>query len=103
LDGGVDPTGRANSRLLLRLQWSLRVGSRLQAYPQLELLLERDTDAEPVWFAVPGMTGGFSYRLVSDGVEAILISESWCRVVDGSGQRHEITSAGSRLVAEGFV
>jgi hypothetical protein len=49
------------------------------------------------------MYGGFSYRLGAAGVEAKLVSESWCRVAEGSGQRHEITSAGSRLVAEGFV
>jgi hypothetical protein len=49
------------------------------------------------------MYGGFSYRLESVGVEAKLVSESWCRVVGGSGQRHEITSAGSQLVEEGFV
>jgi hypothetical protein len=54
---------------------------------------------------VPGMYGGFSYRLEVAGVEAKLVSESWSRVVDGSGQRHEITSAGSQLVEveEGFV
>jgi len=56
-----------------------------------------------MWFPVPGMYGGFSYRLVSIGVDAKLVSESWCRVVDGSGQRHEITSEGGRLVEEGFV
>jgi hypothetical protein len=49
------------------------------------------------------MYGGFSYRLASSGADAKLISESWCRVVGGSGQRHEITSEGSRLVEEGFV
>ncbi|WP_426954137.1 hypothetical protein [Muricoccus radiodurans] len=71
--------------------------------PELEPLLELGTGSEPVWFAVPGMYGGFVYHLRNDGVEAVLISESWSRVVGGSGQRHEITSAGSRLVAEGFV
>jgi hypothetical protein len=69
--------------------------------PELEPLLE--IGAENVWFPVPGMYGGFSYKLHSDGVDAVLISESWCRLSDGSGQRHEITSAGSRLVATGFV
>jgi hypothetical protein len=49
------------------------------------------------------MAGGFSYRLEAVGVEAKLIADSWCRMVDGSGQRHEITSAGSQMVAEGFV
>lgn len=69
--------------------------------PELEPLLE--FEPHDVWFAVPGMYGGFSYRLQSEGIEATLISESWCRVVEGSGQRHQITSAGSRMVAEGFV
>jgi hypothetical protein len=69
--------------------------------PELEPLLEFDDLG--VWFAVPGMAGGFSYRLETEGVEAKLVSESWCRVVSGSGERHEITSAGSRLVDTGFV
>jgi len=69
--------------------------------PELEPLLEFD-DLR-VWFAVPGMAGGFSYRLETDGVEAKLVSESWCRVAQGSGQRHEITSVSSQLVQEGFV
>lgn len=69
--------------------------------PELEPLLE--VDGRKFWFAVPGMYGGFSYWLETDGVEAKLVSESWSRVGGGSGQRHEITSAGSQLVAEGFV
>ena len=69
--------------------------------PELEPLLE--LDRPHMWFPVPGMYGGFSYRLESSGVEAKLVAESWCRVVGGSGQRHEITSKGSRLVEEGFV
>ena len=69
--------------------------------PELEPLLELD---EPeMWFPVPGMYGGFKYRLDLRGGETKLISESWCRVVGGSGQRHEITAAGSQLVDEGFV
>lgn len=69
--------------------------------PELEPLLELD---EPeMWFPVPGMYGGFKYRLDLHGGETKLISESWCRVVGGSGQRHEITAAGSQLVDEGFV
>ena len=69
--------------------------------PELEPLLELDTPK--VWFAVPGMYGGFSYRLEAGGVSPKLVSESWCRVVGGSGQRHEITPGGSQLVEEGFV
>jgi len=69
--------------------------------PELEPLLE--LDRAHMWFPVPGMYGGFSYRLESTGVDAKLVAESWCRVVGGSGQRHEITSKGSKLVDEGFV
>ena len=58
---------------------------------------------ERAWFPVPGMYGGFSYRWEGTGERARLVVESWCRVVEGSGQRHEITAAGSRLVEEGFV
>ena len=69
--------------------------------PELEALLE--LDRPKIWFAVPGMAGGFSYWLEADGVEPTVISESWCRVVGGSGQRHEIKARGSQLVDEGFV
>ena len=82
-----------------------RVERLVQAHalrlPELEPLLE--LERPQMWFAVPGMYGGFSYRLDSAGVEATLVSESWCRVEGGSGQRHEITTEGSRLVEEGFV
>lgn len=69
--------------------------------PELEPLLE--LDRPHMWFPVPGMYGGFSYWLDVTGVEAKLISESWCRIVEGSGQRHAITSVGSELLEEGFV
>ena len=69
--------------------------------PELEPLLE--LEVPQMWFPVPGMYGGFSYRLVDFGVDVKLVSESWCRVAGGSGQRHEITSMGSLLVEEGFV
>jgi hypothetical protein len=69
--------------------------------PELEPLLE--LERPKMWFSVPGMYGGFSYQLESFGVEAKLVAESWCRIAGGSGQRHEITSAGNKLVEEGFV
>lgn len=69
--------------------------------PELEPLLEFDT--VKTYFGVPGMYGGFSYWLENDGIEATLIAESWCRVVEGSGQRHAITSVGAALTDEGFV
>jgi hypothetical protein len=69
--------------------------------PELEPLLElRDPE---IWFAVPGMYGGFRYRLEGTGTDARLVTESFCRIAGGSGQRHEVTTDGSRLVAEGFV
>ncbi len=83
-------------------------GSRAKRYvekhslrlPELEPLLEMDTI--DVWFTVPGMYGGFNYWLERDGEEAKLVAQHWSRVVGMSGQRHEITSEGSTLVASGF-
>ena len=69
--------------------------------PELEPLLE--LEPSEMWFPVPGMAGGFHYRLKSEGVEALLVSDSWCRMVGGSEQHHEISSRGSRLVDKGFV
>ena len=78
--------------------WGMQVPKRL---PELEPLLE--LDKAEMWFPIPGMYGGFSYRLECAGANTLLIAESWCRVVGGSGQRHEITAVGSRLTEEGFV
>lgn len=69
--------------------------------PVLEPLLELRKPA--MWFAVPGMYGGFSYTLKGTRAKPVLVSESWCRVVDGSGQRHKITLEGVEMVEEGFV
>jgi hypothetical protein len=55
-----------------------------------------------VWFyPVPEMYGGFRLRWLAGGKEAKLESVSFCRVVSGSGQRHEITAEGSVLVESG--
>jgi hypothetical protein len=64
--------------------------------PELEVMLE--LDRPQMWFPVPGMYGGFSYRLDAKGANSRLISDSWCRVVDGSEQRHEITAHGTTRV-----
>jgi catechol 2,3-dioxygenase-like lactoylglutathione lyase family enzyme len=58
---------------------------------------------QAAWFPVPGMYGGFKYWLEGDGEALKLVTESWCRVFDGSGQRHEITAEGTTLAEEGFV
>jgi hypothetical protein len=55
--------------------------------PELEPLLE--LGRPQMWFAVPGMYGGFRYRLELAGVETKVVSESWSRVAEGSGQRHD--------------
>jgi hypothetical protein len=69
--------------------------------PELEPLLELD---EPrLWCPIPGIHGGFALTLQADGDAPVLMADSWSRVVEGSGQRHEITAAGARLVDEGFV
>ncbi len=63
----------------------------------------RATRRKPAWFAVPGMYGGFRYWLEGRGEDTNLIVESWCRVVEGSGQRHKITVERPVLVEESFV
>ncbi len=61
------------------------------------------SEERPGWFAVPGMYGGFAYWLRGSGEATRVVTESWSRVIEGSGQRHEIDAIGSKLVAEGFV
>jgi hypothetical protein len=63
----------------------------------------RPSRRRPAWFPVPGMYGGFNYWWEGRGGTAKVIAESWCRVVAGSGQRHEVTPEGARLLDEGFV
>jgi len=69
--------------------------------PQLTATLF--TDQSHHYFPIPGMYGGFSYELTILENEMVLITESWCRVVEGSGQRHIITAKGIGLSAKGFV
>lgn len=61
------------------------------------------TAAEPAWFPVRGMYGGFAYWLDWQTREPELHSQSWSRVIAGSGQYHVITSKEIRLIDEGFV
>lgn len=81
-------------------------GAHLEGIAQLELPkleLPLPTHEEAAWFPVPGMYGGFKYWFEGGNEQTKLITESWCRVVGGSGQRHEITQEGCRLIEEGFV
>jgi len=68
--------------------------------PELEPMLEYVH--KRFFFAVPGMCGGFAFWLDDFSLSPRLLSESWCRVVGGSGQRHEITPGRTKLVDEGF-
>ena len=92
---------QANFHEVIRGRADEQVREHQLRLPELEPLLE--IRQAPVWFAVPGMYGGFSYTLEADGEQSRLIVESWCRVVGGSGQRHVVSAAGSTLVDEGFV
>jgi hypothetical protein len=85
-----------------------RAGNLIQAnklaLPRLsKFSREKQQSDGRVWFPIPGMYGGFAYELVGTGSAAKLVTESWSRVVGGSGQRHEITEKGTILIEEGFV
>lgn len=60
-------------------------------------------ETEARWFPVPGMYGGFAFRLEASGDGVDLIAESWSRVVTGSGMRHRCSATQVVLEAEGFV
>ncbi|PVG00201.1 hypothetical protein CPB86DRAFT_782801 [Serendipita vermifera] len=61
-----------------------------------DLILLREVDK--VWMPIPGMYGGFNLRFE----ENHLITESFCRVVGGSGRTNHITVDGATLVEEGW-
>jgi hypothetical protein len=61
------------------------------------------TDDEPAWFPIEGMHGGFKYWWDATSSGLRLMTESWSGVVAGSGQLHEITPTGARLLGEGFA
>ena len=61
--------------------------------PEIEPLLE--LGREEVCFEVPGMYGGFRYRLADDDGVPRLLVEAFCRVVEGS-LHYEVTPSGWR-------
>jgi len=69
--------------------------------PELEPLLE--LERPHMWFAVPGMMGGFSFWLEAEGEETKLIAESWSRMDFDSAERCEINAFGSRFVDEKLI
>src|SRR5262245_24995115 len=95
---------------LLAIQWHFHQLMRRRAarwidqhglaLPELYLAL---SGTGHVYFPIPGMYGGFRYWFEGKGDDARLISVSFCRMVGGSGQRHEITAGGTTLVEEAFV
>lgn len=87
---------------LIRTRAERLVREHALRLPELDPLREL---VEPrLWFAVPGMYGGFEFWLdAAHGGEAVLFVESWSRVVGGSGQRHVVGPFGSLLLDEGFV
>jgi hypothetical protein len=60
-------------------------------------------ETEPQWEPVPGMYGGFNYALFIKNGNPVLITDSWIRVVGGSGERHEITPNSVTLTLKGFA
>lgn len=76
-----------------------RLGARIEVrYPSVRIL-EELPDGVELWFPVPGVSGGFRIALAAERIEVV----SWSRMVDGSGQRHAVTTSGYELVAERFV
>lgn len=69
--------------------------------PRLEPLQE--LPMRMVYLPIPGMYGGFAYWLARGAPDPLLLTASWSRVVGGSGQHHEITRYGVRLIGEGFM
>lgn len=66
------------------------------------LQADAGTQDDPLWFAIEGMHGGFKYCWDSSA-PLRLMTESWSRAVAGSGQLHEVTAAGARLLGQEFV
>jgi hypothetical protein len=92
---------QAHFHELIRTRAGHALGTQAESLPRLAR--EQGTEEEPVWFAVDGMHGGFKYWWDVSSPGLRLMSESWSRVAAGSGQLHEITPSGARLLGEGFV
>jgi hypothetical protein len=67
------------------------------------LVADAGSQDDPIWFAIDGMQGGFKYWWDSSAKRLRLMAESWSRTIAGSGQLHEVTATGARLLGEGFV
>ena len=101
----------AHLHALIRYRAGQLIEEHAVRLPSLGVMLtERATEefmpapgeAEVWFFRVPGMYGGFRLRWIADEPEAKLEAVSFCCVVGGSGQRHEITAHGCVLVESGL-
>lgn len=108
LVGPLDSPGLTADQLARQAAWDRRlvdlIAERTRSLPPVryrpvpsELIAVEGL--ESLWFAYPGMHGGFSVAVEPD----LMRVRSWCRVVGGSGQEHEITVDGIELADEGFV
>ncbi len=103
--------GLAGDRELWRIQELFRgiVMSRVREgnlpvprhLPRISRNMLREKESR--WFPVPGMSGGFTYKLVEREGSLELIVESWSRLAEGSGMRHRVTATQAVLEAAGFV
>jgi hypothetical protein len=91
---------QAHFHQLIRSRAGDRLGDRAAGLPRLSRGVPREAD--PAWFAVEGMNGGFRYWWDASAPGLRLIVESSFRNVAGSGQLHEITPTGAHLLGEGF-
>lgn len=102
LDAEKLPRLQAQFHAAIRERAAREIVEHRLRLPELEPMTEFGI-GQRFWFPVPGMYGGFVYWLDGAGEVPVLTTESWCRVVGGSGQRHRVTGTGYELVAEGFV
>lgn len=72
--------------------------------PTIDDILDSETDDlfEAKWFPIPGMYGGFAYRLMPGKDIITLEASSWSRVCGGSGEKHHVTSVETKLIEKGF-
>lgn len=78
---------------------SIVTGQALQL-PQLAPMLE--IGGTPMFFLIPGMFGGFDYRMENGSSETVLYTHISSRMDEPSeGQIHKITLSGIELLAEG--
>lgn len=105
--GKVNPSAETLARLTGRFRDLVK--ATLRQYPEAAaadvptLASPLPDRASPAWWPIAGMYGGFSYWLEEFGGEGCLVVESWSRVVEGSGQRHRITTTETLLVDSGFI